>query len=301
MAGDPADVQIMYGIGGERRLEERELDGSRATRARRPCGSGTPPRRSSSSTSTARCSTRCTRRGSTARRPTTTSGRCPKPARLARGRLAAGGLGASGRCAAPPGTSRTRRSWPGSRSTAPCARRGIRARGPIDRWREIRDEIKDEVLARGWSDAKQSFTQSYGSDALDASALADADRRLPPCDRPADRVHRRGIRARALVDGLVLRYRPADEGVDGLPGGEGVFLACSFWLVEVLALQGRGDEATRAVRAAARAAQRRRTARRGVRPAAGRQLGNFPQAFTHLALVGAAIALGEGRGIRDGT
>ena len=98
-----------------------------------------------------------------------------------------------------------------------------------------------------------------------------------------------------------MRYRPADEGVDGLPGGEGVFLACSFWLVEVLALQDREDEATALF-------ERLLALRNDVGllaeeydPRSGRQLGNFPQAFTHLALVEAAIALGEGRGIREGT
>ena len=103
-----------------------------------------------------------------------------------------------------------------------------------------------------------------------------------------------------LVDGLLLRYRTEDEGIDGLPAGEGVFLACSFWLVEVLALQGRQNEATALF-------ERLLALRNDVGllaeeydPRSKRQLGNFPQAFTHLALVEAAIALGEGRGIREG-
>jgi GH15 family glucan-1,4-alpha-glucosidase len=102
-----------------------------------------------------------------------------------------------------------------------------------------------------------------------------------------------------LVDGLVLRYRTDDDDVDGLPEGEGVFLACSFWLVEVLALQGRHDEAQSLF-------ERLLALRNDVGllaeeydPRTGRQLGNFPQAFTHLALVEAAIVLGEGRGIRQ--
>jgi GH15 family glucan-1,4-alpha-glucosidase len=98
----------------------------------------------------------------------------------------------------------------------------------------------------------------------------------------------------------VLRYRTEDDGVDGLPAGEGVFLACSFWLVEVLALQGRHGEARELF-------ERLLSLRNDVGllaeeydPRSGRQLGNFPQAFTHLALVEAAIALGEGRAIREG-
>jgi GH15 family glucan-1,4-alpha-glucosidase len=183
--------------------------------------------------------------------------------------------------------------------------RGIRAHdeygrdAPVDRWREIRAEIEEAVHARGWSDAKQSFTQTFDSDALDASALV-----MPlvgfisPTD-PKMLSTVAAIEKELLVDGLVLRYRTEDEGVDGLPAGEGVFLACSFWLVEVLALQGRADEAQALF-------ERLLALRNDVgllaeeyEPRSGRQLGNFPQAFTHLALVEAAIALGEGRVIRE--
>ena len=107
------------------------------------------------------------------------------------------------------------------------------------------------------------------------------------------------IRRELTVDGLVLRYVPADDGgVDGLPAGEGVFLPCSFWLVEVLARQGKVDEARELF-------ERLLDLRNDVGllaeeydPVARRQLGNFPQAFTHLALVGAALAVGEGRSMR---
>jgi len=104
-----------------------------------------------------------------------------------------------------------------------------------------------------------------------------------------------------LVDGLVLRYRTEDDGVDGLPAGEGVFLACSFWLVEVLALQGREDEATALFDRLLGLRNDVGLLAEEYDPRSGRQLGNFPQAFTHLALVEAAIALGEGRAIREGT
>ena len=276
--------------------------GCRATRARRPCGSGTPPRRSSSSTSTARCSTRSTRRAPTARRPTTTSGR------LSRNLLA--WLEENWR-REDSGLWEVRgpdRHFTHSKVMAWVAfDRGVRAcedfgrEGPVDRWRAIRDEIKDEVLERGWSDAKQSFTQSYESEALDASVLVMPIVGFLPATDPRIVSTVAALERELLVDGLVLRYRPADEGVDGLPGGEGVFLACSFWLVEVLALQDREDEATALF-------ERLLALRNDVGllaeeydPRSGRQLGNFPQAFTHLALVEAAIALGEGRGIREGT
>ena len=143
---------------------------------------------------------------------------------------------------------------------------------------------------------RNTFTQSYGSDDLDASLLLMPMVGFLPADDP--RVVGTVAADRARADGRRLRaaLRPrTDEGVDGLPAGEGVFLACSFWLVDVLALQGRARRGARAVRTAARPPQRRRPAVRGVRPATGRQLGNFPQAFSHLALVGAALAIGGGR------
>ena len=169
--------------------------------------------------------------------------------------------------------------------------------GPIARWRALRDEIHAEVLDHAWNPERQAFTQSYDSDRLDASVLL-----LPIVDflpatdeRIAATVQR--IEEELTLDGLVLRYH-ADGDVDGLPGAEGTFLPCSFWLAEVRALQGRYDEGRELF-------ERLLDLRNDVGllseeydPASGRQLGNFPQAFSHLALVDAAIALGEGRAVR---
>jgi GH15 family glucan-1,4-alpha-glucosidase len=162
--------------------------------------------------------------------------------------------------------------------------------GPVERWRALRDEIHAEVLERSWSNEKQAFAQSYGSDELDASMLLmPLVGFLPASDkRFASTVD--AIVRELSFDGLLLRYR--DHGdVDGLPAGEGVFLPCSFWLVQVLVLQGK-------VRQARELFERLLDIRNDVGllaeeydPVAGRQLGNFPQAFTHLALVGAALAL----------
>jgi GH15 family glucan-1,4-alpha-glucosidase len=162
--------------------------------------------------------------------------------------------------------------------------------GPVDRWRETRDEIHAEVCERGFDPELGSFVQSYGSKELDASLLLiPAVGFLPPDD---ERV--RGtidaIRRELGRDGLILRYRPQEE-LDGLPPGEGAFLACSFWLAEALALAGERDEA-RALY------ERLRELRNDLGllaeeydPEAGRQLGNFPQAFSHLALVDTAFTL----------
>jgi GH15 family glucan-1,4-alpha-glucosidase len=181
-----------------------------------------------------------------------------------------------------------------------CAHERFGREGPVDRWRVLRDEIEAEILERGWSEAKRSFTQSYDSDELDASALVIPLVGFLPAgdERMVSTVE--AIRRELTVDGLLLRYRSrADGAVDGLPPGEGVFLPCSFWLAEVLARQGRFDEARELF-------ERLLDIRNDVGllaeeydPAANRQLGNFPQAFTHLALVGAAFAIAEGRSMRE--
>jgi GH15 family glucan-1,4-alpha-glucosidase len=167
--------------------------------------------------------------------------------------------------------------------------------GPVERWRAIAEEIRAEVLANAWSEEKQAFTQFYGSEELDAGVLLlPLVGFLPATDaRMVSTVE--AIRRELTVDGLVLRYRPEQSGVDGLPGGEGVFLPCSFWLASVLALQGRFDEARELF-------ERLLDLRNDVGllseewdPAAARQLGNFPQAFTHLALIETALSLTEGR------
>ena len=173
--------------------------------------------------------------------------------------------------------------------------------GPVERWRAIRDEIHAEVLARGWSEARGAFVQYYGADELDASALVIPLVGFLPHDDPRIVSTVEAIRRDLTHDGLVLRYRTDEDGdVDGLPAGEGVFLACSFWLVEVLALQGNRQEARELF-------ERLLALRNDVgllseewEPRTGRLVGNFPQAFTHLALVEAALAL-AGHAMREAT
>ncbi|MGD9856869.1 MAG: glycoside hydrolase family 15 protein [Planctomycetaceae bacterium] len=173
--------------------------------------------------------------------------------------------------------------------------------GPVDRWKALRAEIEAEILEKGWSEKKQAFTQSYGSDALDASLLLMPILGFLPADdeRFASTVD--AIRRELSVGGFLLRYRQA-EHVDGLPAGEGVFLACSFWLVSVLALQGKMDEATELFDALLALRNDVGLLAEEYDPEAGMQLGNFPQALTHLSLVEAAMHLsGDWIGIRDGS
>ncbi|MGO1538104.1 MAG: glycoside hydrolase family 15 protein [Leucobacter sp.] len=166
--------------------------------------------------------------------------------------------------------------------------------GPVEHWRELRDRMREEIDTHGVS-ASGYFTQYYGTDEVDASLLL-----LPQvgfCD-PGDprmlaTVQR--IEQTLLRDGLVLRYR-AESGVDGLPGGEHPFLACSFWLVEQYAMTDRMSEAEQLMRRLCSFTNDLGLLSEEYDPVQNRQVGNFPQAFSHLALVRAADRLaGLGR------
>ncbi len=163
--------------------------------------------------------------------------------------------------------------------------------GPVDRWRALRDEIKRDVLTHAWSERQQAFAQSYGSDVLDASVLLlPIMDFLPPDDaRIISTVD--AIQRELTIDGLVLRYRADGNQADGLPPGEGVFLACSFWLVEVLALQNRDAEARALFERLLDLRNDLGLLAEEYDPRSGELLGNFPQAFSHLALVTAALTL----------
>jgi len=165
---------------------------------------------------------------------------------------------------------------------------------PIERWSAVRDAIHAQVCERGFDVARNSFVQFYGSSALDASLLMIAlVGFLPPAD-PRVRGTLAAIERDLLRNGLVLRYDTGDAAGDGLPPGEGAFLACSFWLADNYVLQGRVDEAQALF-------DRLLSYRNDVGllaeeydPVAKRQLGNFPQAFSHLALINTAMRLAGG-------
>ncbi|MEY2493304.1 MAG: hypothetical protein QOH24_2255 [Verrucomicrobiota bacterium] len=164
----------------------------------------------------------------------------------------------------------------------------------LERWRKIRDQIHHEVCERGYNPKMKAFTQYYGSDALDASILLmPLMGFLPPED---ERVRNTiaAIERDLLVDGFVLRYRPQEENVDGLPGHEGVFLPCSFWFVCCLDLIGRKDDARALFERLLNVRNDLGLLSEEYDPRAKRQLGNFPQAFTHLSLVATAYFLEEG-------
>jgi GH15 family glucan-1,4-alpha-glucosidase len=162
--------------------------------------------------------------------------------------------------------------------------------GPLERWREIRARIHADVCAHGWSAARGSFVQSYGSDELDASLLLLPITGFLPCDEARELYTIEAIQRELTHEGLVLRYRTR-ESLDGLPPGEGVFLACSFWLADCLILLGKRDEARALFERLCRLANDVGLLAEEYDPRARRQLGNFPQAFSHVALINTALNL----------
>jgi GH15 family glucan-1,4-alpha-glucosidase len=164
--------------------------------------------------------------------------------------------------------------------------------GPADRWEALRDTIRADVMANGFDAERNTFVQSYGRPELDASLLLIPRVGFLPPDDPRVVGTIEAVQRELTHDGFVLRYRP-DEADDGLPGDEGVFLACSFWLVEALIGVGRRREAKELF-------ERLLTLRNDVGLLseewgvnAARQLGNTPQAFSHFALIMSAMELHE--------
>ena len=160
--------------------------------------------------------------------------------------------------------------------------------GPIERWRTLRDEIHADVCERGYDDQLGSFTQSFGSPELDASLLLIPLVGFLPASDERVRGTIGAIERTLVRDGFVLRYLTR-RSVDGLPPREGVFLPCSFWLVDCLELLGRHDEAHALFERLIGLANDVGLISEEYDPQARRLLGNFPQAFTHLALVNSAF------------
>jgi GH15 family glucan-1,4-alpha-glucosidase len=166
---------------------------------------------------------------------------------------------------------------------------------PVDRWAELRDEVHAQVCDQGFSVEKNSFVQYYGSDQLDASLLMVARVGfLPPTD-PRIIGTIEAIQRELVVDGYVLRYL-TDEGdaVDGLPPGEGTFLMTTFWLADNLALIGREAEAREVFERLRGLSNDVGLFAEEYDPKTDRMLGNFPQAFSHLAFVTSAAHLSMG-------
>lgn len=171
----------------------------------------------------------------------------------------------------------------------------FRLEGDVERWRALRQEIHDDVCRQGFNEQQGAFTQFYGSEDLDASLLMIPLVGFLPATDPRVVGTINAIQRDLISDGLVMRYRTRSSGeIDGLPAGEGTFLPCSFWLVDCLYLLGRVTEArdlyTRllAVRTPLGLLAEEYDTEHG------RLIGNFPQAFTHVGLINTAQNLAEG-------
>jgi GH15 family glucan-1,4-alpha-glucosidase len=182
--------------------------------------------------------------------------------------------------------------------------------GPVDRWRRLRDDIRTDILTKGYDEQRRTFTQFYGSRELDAALLMVPMVGFLPATDERVRGTVAAIERELLRDGFVQRYTQHPQSdVDGLPPGEGAFLACTFWLADNYALMGRHDEAHEVF-------ERLLALRNDVGllseeydPKAGRLVGNFPQAFSHVPLIDTARTLSSARaatqdrhqeGLRDG-
>lgn len=173
--------------------------------------------------------------------------------------------------------------------------RGVREhglKGPAKHWEQLRDRLRDEIEHRGVDPRRGCFVQHYGSTEVDASLLQLAQIGFVAPDDPRMLATVAALEQDLMRDGLLLRYR-TEAGVDGLPGDEHPFLACSFWLVQQYARSGRVDDAVRLMDRLVSFANDVGLLSEEYDPVAGRQLGNTPQALSHLALVGAADAIAE--------
>jgi len=165
-----------------------------------------------------------------------------------------------------------------------------RLEGPLDTYRALREEIHADVCAKGYDADRGTFTQSYGSRSLDAALLLIPQVGFLPPEDERVRGTLRAVQRELAADGLVRRY-DTDEDVDGLSGSEGAFLACSFWLADALVLDGQVAEGRRRFEQLLDLRNDVGLLAEEYDVVAGRQLGNVPQAYSHLALVNSAFNL----------
>ncbi|MFF1461140.1 glycoside hydrolase family 15 protein [Streptomyces sp. NPDC058330] len=293
VAGDPADLQIMYGLAGERRLPETELPWLDGYEHSRPVRTGNAAVR---------------------QRQLDVYGEVIDSLRVAREaglddkphawNLQLSLLGFLESAWREPDEGLweirgERRHFVHSKVMAwVAADRAVRTLeenpqlpGDADRWRTMRDAVHAEVCERGYDPERNTFTQYYGSQELDASVLLIVRTGFLPTDDPRVVGTVDAVRAELASDGLVRRYSTEGASVDGLPGEEGAFVVCSFWLVDALLRTGRKEEAEELFEELLSLRNDVGLLAEEYDTAAGRQLGNFPQAFSHIGLVNSAVDL----------
>jgi GH15 family glucan-1,4-alpha-glucosidase len=161
--------------------------------------------------------------------------------------------------------------------------------GPVQQWRDLRNEISADIIEHGYDEQRGTFTQYYGSTELDAAVLMMPLVGFLPVDDERVRGTVAAIENELLVDGYVQRYTQTPENTaDGLPPGEGAFLACTFWLADNYSLMGRTEEATEVFERLLSLRNDLGLLAEEYDPRAERLVGNFPQAFSHVPLINTA-------------
>jgi GH15 family glucan-1,4-alpha-glucosidase len=299
VAGSPEDLQIMYAVDGSRRLPERELPHLAGYAGSRPVriGNGAVDQRQTDVLGEVMIALHEARRAGLKESPDTWSLQRSLVQELAdhwdepdNGLWEIRG---------------PQRHFTHSRVMVWAALdRAVRAveefglDGPVDRWRDLRDRVRAEVLDKGVDHERQTFVQHYETREVDAALLMVPLVGFLPADDPLVHGTIAAVEEDLLRDGFLLRYR-TETGVDGIPGDEHPFLACSFWLVSAYAAVGRVEEARALFERLCGLVNDVGLLSEEYDVAGDRMAGNFPQAFSHLTLVQAALALDRaGRGVR---
>ncbi|MFI1928615.1 glycoside hydrolase family 15 protein [Streptomyces sp. NPDC020377] len=293
VAGDPADLQIMYGLAGERRLPECELPWLSGYGESQPVriGNGAVGQLQLDVYGEVMDSLSLARTSGMSPRPHIWSLQCALMKWLRENwRQPDEGLWE---------VRGGRRQFVHSKVMVwVAADRAVRALeehpdlgGDLAGWRALRDEVHREVCERGYDPERGTFTQYYGSRDLDAALLLIPRVGFLPPDDPRVLGTVDAVRAELGHGGLLRRYSTDGATVDGLPGDEGTFLACSFWLADALHLTGRTREARELFERLVGLANDVGLLAEEYDPTTGRHLGNFPQAFSHIGLVNTALAL----------
>ncbi|WP_406389182.1 glycoside hydrolase family 15 protein [Streptomyces sp. NBC_00887] len=293
VAGDPADLQIMYGLAGERRLPETELPWLSGYEHSRPVRTGNAAVRQRQLDVYGEVidSLRVAREAGLGNKPHAWN-------------LQLSLLGFLESTWREPDEGLwevrgQRRHFVHSKVMAwVAADRAVRTLeedpglpGDADRWRAMRDAVHAEVCEKGYDAVRNTFTQYYGSQELDASTLLIVRTGFLPPDDPRVIGTVDAVRAGLARDGMIRRYSTEGVSVDGLPGDEGAFIACSFWLVDALLRIGRTDDAEELFGRLLELRNDVGLLAEEYDTVAGRQLGNYPQAFSHIGLVNSAVDL----------
>jgi GH15 family glucan-1,4-alpha-glucosidase len=290
VAGDPAKLQIMYGLGGERRLSEYELDWLPGYEGSRPVRAG--------NAAVGQLQLDVYGEVIDALFQTRRTGMSFDPASWNVQRALLEFL--EGAWQRPDSglweTRGPRQHFTHSKvMTWVAFDRAVRSveqsglEGPVERWRTLRDRIHADICAHAWNGEKGAFVQAYGSEHLDASLLLIPQVGFLPAHDPRVSGTVAAIERELVRDGFVMRY--PTRGQDGLPPGEGVFLACSFWLADGYALLGRTREARELFERLIALRNDVGLLSEEYDPESGRLVGNFPQAFSHVGLVNTAYNL----------